>query len=114
MSMATRLLPATVGGVQVLVEAEVPPGTELTASRAELAERAQDSFARAQAVILAVAGETVTTMGELMARAAAPDQIEVTFGLKFSAEGGVIVAKAVGEVSLQVKLAYAHRQQAPA
>jgi hypothetical protein len=26
MSMATRVLPATVGGVQVLVEAEVPPG----------------------------------------------------------------------------------------
>jgi hypothetical protein len=114
MSMATRLLPATVGGVQVLVEAEVPPGTELTASRAELAERAQDSFARAQAVIVAVAEETVTTMGELMARAAAPDQIEVTFGLKFSAEGGVIFAKAGGEVSLQVKLAYAHRQPAPA
>jgi Trypsin-co-occurring domain 1 len=65
-------------------------------------------------VIVAVAEETVITMGELMARAAAPDQIEVTFGLTFFAEGGVIFAKTGGEVSLQVKLAYAHRQQAPA
>jgi Trypsin-co-occurring domain 1 len=59
-----------------------------------------------------VAEETMTTMEDLMARAAAPDQIEVTFGLTFSAEGGIIFAKAGGEVSLQVKLAYAHRQPA--
>jgi hypothetical protein len=112
MTMATRLLPTTVGGVEMLVEAEVPPGTELTASPADLAERARETFARAQTVIVAVATETVTTIGRLVASAAAPDHIEVSFGLKFSAEGSVIFAKAGGEVSLLVKLAYTHRGEA--
>ena len=104
--MTTRLLPLVVNGVELQVEAEVPPGTELTATPAELAGRASDMFVRAQSAIIALAEQTVASIGEMVKRAAAPDRVEVNFGLKFSAEGGVIFAKAAGEASLEVKLAY--------
>jgi hypothetical protein len=40
------------------------------------------------------------------ARAARPDRVEVEFGLRFSASGGVIMAGAAGEASLLVRLTY--------
>jgi hypothetical protein len=36
-----------------------------------------------------------------------PGQVEVKFGLKFAANGGVIVAGVSGEASLEVTLTYA-------
>ena len=38
--------------------------------------------------------------------AARPDRVEVEFGLKFSASGGVIMAGVAGEASLKVTLGY--------
>ena len=37
-----------------------------------------------------------------------PDEVEVRFGLKFSAQGNVIVAGAAGEATLEVTLTYRH------
>ena len=38
--------------------------------------------------------------------AARPDRVEVEFGLKFSASGGVIMAGVAGEAALKVTLSY--------
>ncbi len=45
-------------------------------------------------------------IGHISDRAVRPDQVEVTFGLKFSAHGNVVLAGASGEATLEVKLSY--------
>ena len=55
---------------------------------------------------MAVASSTVDVIGQLSEQAVRPDQVEVTFGLKFSAQGNVVLAGASGEATLEVKLSY--------
>src|SRR5258708_38772515 len=51
-------------------------------------------------------------IGRTAARSARPDHVAVAFGLKFSAQGDVIVAKASAEASLTVALTYDTRSAA--
>ncbi|MFY1690002.1 CU044_2847 family protein [Plantactinospora sp. WMMB782] len=105
--MAVAAVPMRVGGVELLVEVVQVAGSEPT-SRADAArDRVVDAFDRAQDAIVAVATSTVETAGELARRAAAPEQIEVEFGIKFSVQGNVIVAGGSGEATLTVRLTYA-------
>ena len=102
----SRLIPVRVGGV--VIEAEVAPvaGTEPTSGRvAKAAENVADAFSRAQETIVEVARSTAE-MIERAGAAARPDRVEVEFGLKFSASGGVIMAGVAGEASLKVTLSY--------
>jgi hypothetical protein len=96
-----------VDGVTIEVEAVVAAGTEATSggrvSRA--AAEVADAFSRAEDAILAVARSTAQ-MIERAGSAARPDRVEVEFGLKFSASGGVIMAGVAGEASLTVTLGY--------
>ena len=55
---------------------------------------------------MAVASSTVDVIGQLSEQAVRPDQVEGTFGLKFSAQGNVVLAGASGEATLEVKLSY--------
>jgi hypothetical protein len=101
------LVPMQVGGVTLLVEASAAGGSENTSSRLERAQDAvTDAFDRAQGAIVAVATSTVGTIGELGRRSVHPDEVEVKFGLKFAAEGSVIVAGVSGEATLEVSLTY--------
>jgi hypothetical protein len=97
-----------VGGMDLLVETTPVAGTEPTSGKK--LERAQeavaDAFDRAQSAIVAVAESTVRTIGQLGSRSVHPDEMQVTFGLKFSAQGNVIVAGAAGEATLEVALTY--------
>jgi hypothetical protein len=96
-----------VAGVELLVETTPVAGTEPTSGRLDKAQEAvADAFERAQTAIVAVAESTVRTIGRLGERAARPDEMQVTFGLKFSAQGNVIVAGAAGEATLEVALTY--------
>jgi hypothetical protein len=93
--------------MDLLVETMPVTGTEPTSGRLDKAQEAvADAFERAQAAIVAVAESTVATIGRLGERAARPDEMQVTFGLKFSAQGNVIVAGAAGEATLEVALTY--------
>lgn len=94
--MAGRVVPMRVGGVELLVEATPAAGTEQLSSKLD----------RAQSAIVAVAASTVDTIGRLGEQSAHPDEMTVTFGLKFSAQGHVIVAGASGEATLEVSLTY--------
>ncbi len=107
--MAGRAVPMQVGGMELLVETMpvVVAGTEPTSGKLDKAQEAvADAFERAQSAIVAVAESTVRTIGQLGKRSAHPDEMQVTFGLKFSAQGNVIVAGASGEATLEVALTY--------
>ncbi len=101
-----RLIPVRVGGVEIEVEAIGVAGTEATSGRmAKAADSVTDAFGRAQDTIVEVARSTAL-MIERAGAAARPDRVEVEFGLKFSASGGVVMAGVAGEASLKVTLGY--------
>jgi hypothetical protein len=96
-----------VGGMDLLVETMPVAGTEQTSGKLDKAQEAVgDAFDRAQSAIVAVAESTVATIGQLGKRSVHPDEMQVTFGLKFSAQGNVIVAGVAGEATLEVALTY--------
>jgi hypothetical protein len=99
-------MPVRVDGVEILVEAVPVTGTEPTSGKVSKATGSVlDAFGRAQEAIIAVARSTAKMIDSAGA-AARPDRVEVAFGLKFSASGGVIMAGASGEASLMVTLSY--------
>ena len=95
-----------VGGVELLVETTPVAGTEQTSALDKAQAAVAEGFDRAQSAIVAVAESTVNTIGQLAKRSVRPDEVEVKFGLKFSAQGNVIVAGAAGEATLEVTLNY--------
>lgn len=95
-----------VGGVELLVETAPVAGTEQTSALDKAQAAVAEGFDRAQSAIVAVAESTVATIGQLAKRSVRPDEVEVKFGLKFSAQGNVIVAGAAGEATLEVTLNY--------
>jgi Trypsin-co-occurring domain 1 len=102
----SRLIPVRVGGVEIEAEAVPVAGTEPTSGRlSRAAGGVADAFDRAQETIVEVARSTAV-MIERVGIAARPDRVEVEFGLKFSASGGVIMAGVAGEASLKVTLSY--------
>jgi Trypsin-co-occurring domain 1 len=102
----SRLIPVRVGAVVIEAEAVPVSGTEPTSGRvSRAAENVADAFGRAQETIVEVARSTAV-MIERAGDAARPDRVEVEFGLKFSASGGVIMAGVAGEASLKVTLSY--------
>ena len=105
--MAGRVVPMRVGGVELLVETAPTAGTEQLAGKLDRAQATvAEAFDRAQSAIVAMAASAVDTIGRLGAQSAHPDEMTVTFGLKFSAQGHVIVAGVSGEATLEVSLTY--------
>ena len=102
----SRLIPVRVGDIEIEVEAVRVAGTEATSGRAaKAAGNVLEAFGRAQEAIIEVAKSTAEMIDKAGA-AARPDRVEVEFGLKFSASGGVIMAGVAGEASLKVTLGY--------
>jgi Trypsin-co-occurring domain 1 len=104
--MAGRVVAMNVGGTELRVETAPVAGSEQTSALGRAQDAVAEAFGGAQAAIVAVAESTVSTIGQLGRRAVRPDEVEVKFGLKFSAQGNVIVAGAAGEATLEVKLTY--------
>jgi hypothetical protein len=104
--VAGRVMAMRVGGVDLLVETAPVAGSEPTAVLDRAQDAVTDAFDRAKNAIVAIAESTVSTISQLGQRAVRPDEMEVRFGLKFSAQGNVIVAGAAGEATLEVKLTY--------
>jgi hypothetical protein len=103
---AGRLISVQVGDTEIAVEAVAVAGTEATAGRlSKAAGGVAEAFSRAQDTIIEVARSTAEMIDRAGA-AARPDRVEVEFGLKFSASGGVIMAGVAGEATLKVTLGY--------
>jgi len=106
MVAANRLTPVRIGDIEIEVEVVPVAGSEPTAGLpGRVAGSALEAFGRAQDAIIEVAKSTAQ-MIEKAGAAARPDRMEVEFGLKFSASGGVIMAGVAGEASLKVTLGY--------
>ena len=103
--VAGQLIAVQVGDVVVEVEAVTVAGTQPTASPAKAAEKVREAFGAAQETIVQIAKSTAQVIDRAGA-AARPDRVDVEFGLKFSASGGVIMAGVAGEASLKVTLGY--------
>ncbi len=104
--MTGRVVPMRVGDVELLVETSPVVGSEPTSTLSRAQDAVGEAYQRAQAAIVAVASSTVDVIGQLGGQAVRPDQVEVTFGLKFSAQGNVVLAGASGEATLEVTLSY--------
>jgi hypothetical protein len=100
------LVPAEIGGLPVLIEVTKNAGTEPTSAHTKSAERIEDMFTRAQAVIEQVAVSAAEIRGRVASRTEEPDQLEIQFGVKFSAQGQIVIASANAEASLSVKVVY--------
>ena len=102
-----QLLPVRVGDVDLLVETTVVPGSEPTSGRlGDAASRVAGAFDEAERAIVEIAGRLAGTVADLGKRGTRPDHVQVQFGLKFSAQGTIIVAGATAEASLQVTVTY--------
>jgi hypothetical protein len=103
---ANRLISVRVGDIEIEVEAVPVAGTEATSGRtARAAGNVLEAFGRAQDAIIEVAKSTAEMIDKAGA-AGRPDRVDLEFGLKFSASGGVIMAGVAGEASLKVTLGY--------
>jgi NTP-dependent ternary system trypsin peptidase co-occuring protein len=95
------------GGVDLLVEVAPVVGSEPTSAKLDRAHEAVVGVVdQLQTTIEAVAESTVRTISHLAERTTHPDEMEVKFGLKFTAQGNVVVAGAAGEASLEVTMTY--------
>lgn len=102
----SRLIPVRIGAITIEAEAVPLPGLDSSSGRvARPSRHVEEVFDRAQEAIVEVARSTAR-MIELAGQAARPDQLEVEFGLRFSAAGGVILAGIAGEASLKVTMTY--------
>jgi len=103
MMPANRLISVRVDGLEIEAEAVLEAGTESMAGAGSRRRPGEvtDAFSRAEDAVVAFARSTAQ-MIERAGAAARPDRVEVEFGLKFSASGGVILAGVAGEASLAV------------
>ena len=104
--MTGPAVPMKVGDVSLLVETS-PGAAPAVSPRVDApVGQLENAFTNAENAIAAIASSTVNAIRNAAEAAAHPDQVEVTFGLSFSAQGDVIVAGASGTATLQVTLCY--------
>jgi len=102
----SQLIQVRVGDTEIQVEAVVVAGTQPTSGKAaKAAGTVLDAFDRAQDTIIQVAKSTAEMINRT-GTTVRPDRMDVEFGLKFTASGGVIMAGVSGEASLTVTLGY--------
>ncbi|MDJ0346187.1 CU044_2847 family protein [Streptomyces sp. H10-C2] len=107
------MLPGRVGDVDLLVETVAAAGSESTSRLQDAGGRVVDAFDHARDAIVEIASSTAEAIQRLGDRAIRPEQVEVEFGLKFSAQGNVVVAGTSGEASLVIKVMYQAAQAHP-
>jgi Trypsin-co-occurring domain 1 len=95
-------------GESLVVEVDEPEmaGTVRAARPGEIAETARVTFEEALSRIRPAAEGVI---GQLRNLTDAPDQVGVEFGLKLSAQAGVVVAAAAAEANYKVTLTW-HRR----
>lgn len=104
--MAGGQIELDIGGFRMLAETAQSPGIERTSSARRVAESSTRAFEHAQEAIIAIAVSTAETIRKAGVAAKAPEEVSVSFGLKFSGHAGVLLAAASTEASLAVTLVY--------
>ncbi|QWF76638.1 CU044_2847 family protein [Amycolatopsis sp. CA-230715] len=89
------------GGGSVVVEVEAPVGTSRVSRREDLVEEARILFEKA---FSAVRDAAASALGQFQSMARTPDEVEIKFGVKLSAEAGAVIAKTGLEGQFEIKL----------
>lgn len=88
----------------ILVEFALAPGVhKVVFTPANLAEKSSKAVEGALSTIHSMGEKVVATIERLTK---VPSEVEVSFGIKFDAESGAIIAKAGVEASISVKLTW--------
>ena len=106
----TNVFPISIEGNTIYVEVETPYGSEDTTSLNEVLEGTKDAFELARIAILGVAKNLFSAINTLD-QSITPDEFGLEFGIKFSAEGNVILAKTGTEANLKVSMLYKHGKE---
>ena len=108
-----QLLPVTIDGETIYIEAEPAYGSEETGAAVDEAlDRAAEAFVGAQTTVTSVAKGMVGAIQRLD-QASTPHAFTLEFSIKFTAEGTAIVARAGAEANLKITMPYT-RDKAPA
>ena len=96
-------------GGDVVVEVDAGPATTRVARREDLVLEAKVSFERA---LGAVKDAASAALGQFQAMARRPDEVEIKFGVKLSAEAGAVIAKTGLDGQFEVKLKWKQPESA--
>ena len=107
MDLARELRAFDIGGVSVMVEAVSEPGVQPTARGDDAGRKLENAFERARDVIERLATSVSDLRTRIATEGRAPDQVELQFGLSFSAEGNIILASSTVGANLSVRITYA-------
>jgi len=88
-------------GDSIFMEVEEPDPIDDIGLRDEVVQKAQQTFESALAKIKPLTNAIMTTVRSLNEPA---DEVEVKFGIKMSAELGVVIASGKGEVNYEITL----------
>jgi len=88
-------------GGDVVVEVATGPATARVSRREDLVLDAKVSFERA---LGAVKDAASAALGQFQAMTRKPDEVEIKFGIKLSAEAGAVIAKTGVDGQFEVKL----------
>jgi hypothetical protein len=83
---------------------------ERTDSEKKGLSRLPDAFDKVIDTIDSMSKELVSKIKKFD-RDIAPDEFEIQFGVKISAEAGAVVAKTAGESQISVKMTYKHKKE---
>jgi hypothetical protein len=89
--------------IVVEVAEETPPGTVRAARPGEVIERAEETFEAALGAIRWAAEALVTQLRDLSER---PDEVNVEFAVKLTAQVGAIITSTGGEANFKVSLTW--------
>lgn len=99
------MIEAAAGDGTVLVEIWPAHGSERTSVEERVEERADQAIKHASATVTRIATELTRAIRQ-MAEIDRPQEFVTEFGIKFTAEGNAMIAKASAEASLKVTLTY--------
>jgi hypothetical protein len=89
------------GGGSVVVEIDPVPGTSRVSRRDDLIEDAKGSF---EAALANVREAAASALGTFQSMTRKPDEVEIKFGVKLTAQAGAVIAKTGLDGNFEVKL----------
>ena len=109
--MPDQTIATEVNGTTIYIETEPNYGVEQTSAAEKAIEQVGSALEGAKTVIGSVANELSEYILSLDNKIT-PDSFALEFGIKFSAEGSVIVSKVGAEATIKVTMTYNHHKGA--
>lgn len=99
-------IPVMLNGTQIYVEPVIQAGSQAMGRLSDAREQVMDVASDLDKTIASLAASGVNAILRQQNTIQRPEAFEIEFGLKFSAEGRILVAGASADASLVVRLKY--------